>query len=200
MFTSRTIYCHLPAWVFPSHPRLPPKLPMSRELQFGTAFPWLTTRFFLYQPKGWHISGMPILICHNQYIGWHPSLQKHPINSLRHMLRGQDSECIDQYVSAGMITDANISLLPIWAIFADTDMPTLISTVNCYSTWIFRLPSLKCSGRTVVCSAHCRPTVKQYSVPTVRAVNTYTIPSHSIATVPTVGGMQCMYNAPLLVH
>ena len=34
------------------------------------------------------------------------------------------------------------------------------------------IPCSMCSGRTVVCSAHCRPTVKQYSVPTVRAVNT----------------------------
>ena len=34
------------------------------------------------------------------------------------------------------------------------------------------LPSSMCSGRTVVYSAHCRPTVKQYSVPIVRAVNT----------------------------
>ncbi len=33
-------------------------------------------------------------------------------------------------------------------------------------------PSSKCSGRTVVCSAHCRPTVKEKSVPTVRAVHT----------------------------
>ncbi len=33
-------------------------------------------------------------------------------------------------------------------------------------------PSSKCSGRTVRCGAHCRPTVKQYSVPTVRTVHT----------------------------
>ncbi len=32
------------------------------------------------------------------------------------------------------------------------------------------IPSSKCSGSTVRCSAHCRPTVKKYSVPTVRAV------------------------------
>ncbi len=34
------------------------------------------------------------------------------------------------------------------------------------------LPSSMCSGHTVHSSAHCRPTVKQYSVPTVRAVHT----------------------------
>ncbi len=102
-------------------------------------------------------------------------------------------------------------------------------------------PSSKCSGRTVsvVCSANCRPTVKQYLVSAVRPVHTllthcrrqcalclhcgnygleplwlamgtvttscgdfnnhcmYTIPSHSVATVPTVDGMQCMYSAAL---
>ncbi len=34
------------------------------------------------------------------------------------------------------------------------------------------IPSLKCTGRTVVCKGHCRPTAKQYCVPTVRAVHT----------------------------
>ncbi len=35
---------------------------------------------------------------------------------------------IGRYVSAGRITDTEKSVLPIWAISADTDMPTLILT------------------------------------------------------------------------
>ena len=50
------------------------------------------------------------------------------------------------------------------------------------------LPSSKCSGRTLWCSGHGRPTAKQYSVPTVRAA------------VPTADGMQSMCSAPLQVH
>ncbi len=33
-------------------------------------------------------------------------------------------------------------------------------------------PSSKCSGHTVRCSEHCRPTAKQYSAPTVWVVHT----------------------------
>ncbi len=59
----------------------------------------------------------------------------------------------------------------------------------CYSLHC-RCPSSKCSGRTVVCSAHCRPTVKQYSSPTVRAVNTMYWSVSAVCTGGTAGTLQ----------
>ena len=35
---------------------------------------------------------------------------------------------IGRYISAVMLKDTDISVLPIWAISADTDMPTLVNT------------------------------------------------------------------------
>ncbi len=78
--------------------------------------------------QGWHIGGilpitdMPILICHNRYIadsiGRYPSLYKYP-HRYPPICNRLPILHIGRYISAVMLTDTGISVLPIWAESAD---------------------------------------------------------------------------------